>query len=121
MWTGKERRKESNQPGRRESDQAFCPLHATHHQQIATLESDVKGKVSMKLFGLFVSTAVLIMIAVGGIMITSQSQITDKIVEIKTQQASMATKIEMHMQAFPTRYRQSPARHYEPDENGAGR
>lgn len=105
MWTGKERRKDENQPGRRESDQIFCPLHSTHHEQINTLETNVlaltKDKVSVKLFTVFVGSAITIMVAVGGIMISSQSKMTDKIIEMKTTQASMATKIEMHMDAQP--------------------
>ena len=114
MWIGIERRQAENQPGRRESDQTYCPLHATHHDQIANLAANVnaltKETVSMKLFSIFVGSSITIMLAVGGIMIASQSNISEKISEIKAESASISTKLEMHMES--TRRHNSPTTYY---------
>ena len=116
IWQGPNRRKDENQPGRRVSDQHYCPLHDTHHDQIITLENDMKGKVGMKLFGIFIGSVTTIALVVAGWMISSQGKIIDSVVELKTQQATLSTKIDIHMsnQQRPIGYLQQDPKQVKP-------
>lgn len=89
-----ERRDPLNGAGRRCYD-GYCPLHPVHHDAIETLQEDMKGKVSMKLFGIFIGSATALIIFIGGIMISGQREVAKSIVEIKTTQAKIEAKIEV--------------------------
>jgi len=95
-----ERRQPENGAGRRRTD-GFCPLHTTHHDDIGILKKDLKdlekGKVSMKLFGIFVASVTAISIFVGGVMIYGQREMAKSISEIKTTSTRTETKIDYHM------------------------
>lgn len=94
MWRGQNRRKPENQPGRRDSDNLYCPLHGTHSTQLAVIENDLKGKVSMKLFGIFIGSATALVIFVGGIMISNQKEMQKNISDIKLKQATINAKMD---------------------------
>ncbi len=95
-----EKRRPENGAGRRAYD-GHCPLHTTHHEDIKTLKIDLKGlekgKVSMKLFGIFIASATAISIFVGTVMIYGQREVAKSITEIKTTQAEIKTKLEYHI------------------------
>lgn len=88
-----ERRDPSNGAGRRCYD-GYCPLHDTHAGDIRVLREDMKGKVSMKLFGIFIGSATALIIFIGGVMISGQREVAKSIVEIKTTQAKIEAQIE---------------------------
>jgi hypothetical protein len=96
-----EKRRPENGAGRRCTD-GYCPLHSTHHGDIKTLKEDYKGlekgKVSLKLFGIFITSATALTIAIGGIMIHGQRETAKSIVEIKTAQARIETQMDIHLE-----------------------
>lgn len=89
--------------GRRAYD-GFCPLHDTHHNDIQTLKTDLKGKIGMKLFLGLLSCATALFIFVGGVMIKGQAKVEDSIVEIKTTQARIETKVDIYIDKKPADY-----------------
>jgi hypothetical protein len=112
-----EKRQPENGAGRRCTD-GYCPLHLTHHADIKTLKADVKGiekgKVGVKLFGIFIGSVTALAIFVGGWMISSQKDIAKDLVEVKTDQARIATQVEIHMSTFDHRTDNNRGQRYYP-------
>jgi hypothetical protein len=112
-----EKRQPENGAGRRCTD-GYCPLHLTHHADIKTLKDDVKGlekgKVGMKLFGILIGSATIVAVFVGGWMISSQREIAKDLVEVKTDQARIATQVEIYMTASDHRFDNNKGQGFHP-------
>jgi len=94
-----EKRHMENGAGRRAYD-GYCPLHGTHHDDIGILKQDMKSKISVKLFGIFVGSSITVALVIAGWIIASQAKIVDSVQEIQTQATRIEAKVDFHLGDF---------------------